>query len=107
MREILGRRSGPRPEPIKIDPAWFPVSEACPERAPEPEEDAITLKPGERVPVEAGALLRTFYAPGIGDMRVHARLDPDRMAIDPELVLGPDDVEAETPAPEKTPKSPK
>lgn len=36
---------------------------------PEPLEDTITVKSGERVPFEAGELLRTYYAPGIGDVR--------------------------------------
>tara|TARA_R100000455_G_C6272901_1_gene130045 strand:- start:2547 stop:3065 length:519 start_codon:yes stop_codon:yes gene_type:complete len=162
----FARPRGPRPEPIKIDPAWFPVpqpaappdesewtppwvaaQQALPpweppwaqafapppedapetphdddyvdeyafaednpgwdEEPPEPEEDTITVKPGERVPTDAGELLRTFYAPGIGDMRVYARLDPNEMDIDPGQVLGPDNLEPDGPEPEKRPKSPK
>ncbi|MBB4212443.1 hypothetical protein EV659_1102 [Rhodothalassium salexigens DSM 2132] len=175
----FARPRGPRPEPIKIDPAWFPVpqptpapeadewlppglvppkphlpsweppwvqtfeppwvppwEQACaspPEVAPEtmqdddyvdeyafaednpgwddeptePAEDAITVRPGERVPLEAGELLRTYYAPGIGDVRVFAQLDPNEMDIDPEQVLGPDNLEMDGPQPEKKPKVPK
>ncbi len=79
------------------------------EEPPEPEEDTITVKPGERMPPDAGGLLRAYYAPGIGDVRVYARLDPDEMDIDPGQVLGPDDIELEPDAPDfdKKPKSPR
>ncbi len=42
------------------------------EELSEPEEDTITVRSGERVPTDAGELLRTYYAPGIGDMRLCA-----------------------------------
>jgi len=132
--------------PIKIDPAWFPVSHTVPsldetdwtppwaeppdalptwqppwvqidakpeaeppqektwpddfdpvafaeeypdwdEEPPEPEEDTITVKPGERVPTDAGELLRAYYAPGIGDVRVYGRLDPNEMDLDPDQII--------------------
>ena len=127
----FARKHGPRPRPIKIDPTWFAVPETVPEPPdlPEPDEfdeqafaddypdwdeeplepvdDTITLKPDERVPVDAGALLRTYYAPGIGDMRVYSRLSPDEMDIDPEQIVEHDDLELDRPEPEKKPKSPK
>ena len=70
-------------------------------------DDTITLKPDERVLVDAGELLRTYYAPGIGDMRVYSRLCPDEMDIDPEQIVEHDDLEPDGPEPEKKPKSPK
>ena len=127
----FARKRGPRPHPIKIDPTWFAVPETVPEptkypeaedfdeqvfadehpgwnyEPPEPLDDTITLKPDERVPVDAGELLRTYYAPGIGDMRVYSRLNPDEMDIDPEQIVEPDDLEPDGPEPEKKPKSPK
>ena len=155
------RPRGPRPEPIKIDPAWFPVPHTVPapehdecqppwrvspkphlppwqppwaaafepswvppweqafadvppepdpshdpdwpddfdpfafaedypdwdEEPPEPEPDDIHVKPGERVPDDAGELLRTFYLPGTGDVRVYARLHPDEMDIQPDQII--------------------
>lgn len=77
------------------------------EEPSEPEDDTITVRPGERVPTDAGELLRTFYAPGIGDMRVYTRLDPNKMDVDPGQVLGEEDFERDGPEPEKKPKSPK
>lgn len=143
---FFARPRGPRPVPIKIDPAWFPVphtvpsvaesnwtppwadtssvlppwqppwvqavapsSEGAPEsphdddyvdeyafvednpgwdeEPPEPEEDTITVKPGERIPTDAGEVLRTYYAPGVGDVRVYARLDPNEMDLDPDQII--------------------
>ena len=62
--------------------------------------------PGERAPLDAGEFLRTYYAPGIGDMRVYARLDPNEMEIDPDQIIE-FDVWDDEPAPEITPKPPK
>ena len=56
---------------------------------------------------KAGELLRTYYAPGIGDTRVLGRLDPNEMDIDPGRALGPDETEVDKPVPDKKPKSPK
>jgi hypothetical protein len=105
----------PEPEPSQ-SPDWpddfdpFAFAEEYPdwdEEPPDPEPDDIHVRPGERVPDDAGELLRTFYLPGTGDVRVFARLDPNEMDIDPELVLGPDDIERDEPVPENKPKSPK
>lgn len=62
------------------------------EEPPEPEEGTITVKPGERVSTDAGELLRTYYAPGIGDMRVYARLDPKEMDLHPDQIIEPGDL---------------
>lgn len=45
-------------------------------------------------------------APGVGDVRVYSRLDPDEMEIDPGQIIEPDELDDE-PAPESTPKPPK
>lgn len=147
----FARPRGPRPVPIKIDPAWFPVPQTVtpqeesnwtppwagtsnvlppweppwvqavapsPEPAPEavhdddyvdeyafaednpgwdeeppePESGDIHVMPGERVPDDAGALLRTFYLPGNGDVRVYARLNPDEIDLHPDQIIEPDDL---------------
>ena len=62
------------------------------EEPPEPVEDTLTVKPGERVPTDAGELLTTYYAPGIGDVRVYARLDPTEMDLDPDQITEPNDL---------------
>ena len=93
------------------EPPWAQAFAPPPEDAPEtPHDDDYVDEyafaednPGW----DAGELLRTFYAPGIGDMRVYARLDPNEMDIDPGQVLGPDNLEPDGPEPEKRPKSPK
>ncbi|GER06696.1 hypothetical protein GCM10007972_12990 [Iodidimonas muriae] len=148
---FFARPRGPRPVPIKIDPAWFPVPQpAVPtdeadwtpprpdtpnvlppweppwvqtsaydaepayeapletehpddfdpvafaeeypdwdEEPPDPEPSDIHVRPGERVPDDAGALLRTFYLPGVGDVRIYARLHPDEMDIQPDQIIEP------------------
>lgn len=150
---IFARPRGPKPVPIKIDPAWFPVPHTVPstdeadwtppwadassvlpqwqppwvqaeaeteagspqdeswpddfdpvafaeeypdwdEEPPEPEPDDIHVMPGERVPDDAGALLRTFYLPGTGDVRVYARLDPNEMDLHPDQVIEPGDLKS-------------
>lgn len=85
----------PEPEPSQgpdwpddFDPVAF--AEEYPgwdEEPPEPEPDDIHVMPGERVPDDAGELLRTFYMPGTGDVRVFARLHPDEMDIQPDQLI--------------------
>lgn len=156
---LFARPRGPRPEPIKIDPAWFPVAQAVapveardwtppwlqdappepsweppwmqafesppepeysPEPCPEPDcpedcplendphdydpvafaedypdwdeepsepEPHIYVHPGERIPADAGELLRTYYRVGVGDVRIYERLHPDEMELDPDQIV--------------------
>ena len=70
-------------------------------------EDTISVRRGERVPLETGELQRTYYTPGIGDVRVFARPYPNEIDIDPGLALVPDEMELGGSEPEKKPKSPK
>lgn len=83
----------PEDYPYECDPAAF--AEDHPywdEEPPEPEDDTISVRPGERVPLDAGELLKTFYAPGIGDVRVYERLNPDDMDLDPDQIVEPGDL---------------
>lgn len=73
---------------------------------PEDDLDYISVLPDEKVPLDAGEFLRTYYAPGIGDVRVYARLDPNEMEIDPGQIIELDELDDE-PTPESTPKPPK
>ncbi len=97
----FARPSGPRPTPISIDPTWFPVPES--EWEAEDELHYVSVLPDEPVPLDAGELLRTYYAPGIGDVRVYAWLDPDEMDIDPGQIIELDEWDDEL-APENMPK---
>lgn len=73
-----------------VDEYAFAEDNPCWDEEPsEPEEDTIAVKPGERVPTDAGELLRTYYAPGIGDVRVFARLNPDEMDLHPDQIIEP------------------
>lgn len=56
---------------------------------PEPEDDDIYVRPGERVPFDAGELLRTYYVVGEGDVRVFARIHPDDMDLHPDQIVEP------------------
>ena len=53
----------------------------------EPEDDDIYVRPGEKVPFDAGELLRTYYVVGEGDVRVFARIHPDDMDLDPDQII--------------------
>ncbi len=77
----------------ECDPAAF--AEDHPywdEEPPEPEDDTITVRPGERIPSDAGELIKTYYAPGIGDVRVYERLDPNEMDLEPDQIIEPRDL---------------
>ena len=54
---------------------------------PEPEDDDIYVRPGEKVPFDAGELLRTYYVVGEGDVRVYARVHPDDMDLHPDQII--------------------
>ena len=74
--------------PDDFDPVAF--AEEFPdwdEEPPDPEPSDIHVRPGERVPDDAGELLRSFYLPGVGDVRVYARLHPDEMDIHPDQII--------------------
>ena len=74
--------------PYECDPAAF--AEDHPhwdEEPPEPEDDDIYVRPGEKVPYDAGELLRTYYVVGEGDVRVFARIHPDDMDLDPDQII--------------------
>lgn len=76
--------------PDDFDPVAF--AEEFPdwdEEPPDPEPSDIHVRPGERVPDDAGELLRSFYLPGVGDVRVYARLHPDEMDIHPDQIIEP------------------
>ena len=79
--------------PDDFDPVAF--AEEYPdwdEEPPDPEPDDIHVRPGERVPDDAGELLRSFYLPGVGDVRVFARLHPDEMDLHPDQIIEPGDL---------------
>jgi len=56
---------------------------------PEPEDDDIYVRPGDKVPFDAGELLRSYYVVGLGDVHVYARLHPDDMDLDPDQIIEP------------------
>jgi len=59
---------------------------------PEPEDDDIYVRPGEKVPFDAGELLRTYYLVGEGDVRVFARVHPDDMDLHPDQIIEPNEL---------------
>ncbi len=54
---------------------------------PEPEDDDIYVRPGEKVPFDAGELLRSYYVVGVGDVHVYARIHPDDMDLHPDQII--------------------
>tara|TARA_R100000322_G_scaffold167530_3_gene135625 strand:- start:17748 stop:18416 length:669 start_codon:yes stop_codon:yes gene_type:complete len=56
---------------------------------PEPEDDDIYVRPGEKVPFDAGELLRSYYVVGVGDVHVFARIHPDEMDLHPDQIIEP------------------
>jgi len=59
---------------------------------PEPEDDDIYVRPGEKVPLDAGELLRTYYVVGEGDVHVYARIHPDDMDLHPDQIIEPNEL---------------
>lgn len=73
--------------PDGYDPVAFAEDHPYWDDEPPEPEPHIYVHPGERVPEDAGELLRTYYQVGVGDVRIYARLHPDEMDLDPDQIV--------------------